>query len=310
MAGIQRFVTYIYAYENGQKANNTGYAKVETRGERGQMEVHVLDSGIYSGTGMVSFLYEENGKLISIPAGKIVIENGRGNSFITFRTNAVADTEVDFSKIDGISVSDSENVRCLSFWRDVKVTDFSEKNFEEYGRKLMETTESMAIKPNCQRDSSVEVLVRDDVAEISIEDAEQESLHTMEIPMRNVFPVHTLEGVWQNMSRTKQPVQVNDEVAAIQIELSELRELPKQYWYLGNNSFLLHGFFNYHHILFGRMNDGTWFVGVPGVYERQERVMASVFGFPGFMHIGEKDTATTQERRQGVWYHALETVDQ
>lgn len=310
MAGIQRFVTYIYAYENGQKANNTGYAKIETRGERGQMEVHVLDSAIYRGRGMVSFLYEENGKLISVPAGKMVIENGRGNSFITFRTNAVADTSVDFSKIDGISVSDSENVRYLSFWRDVNVTDFSEKNFKEYDRNFTEKTESMTINPNCQRDSSAEVLVQDDVTEISIEDAEQESLHTMEIPMRNVFPVHTLEGAWQNMCRTKQTVQVNDAAVAIQIELSELRELPRQYWYLGNNSFLLHGFFNYHHILFGRISDGTWFVGVPGVYERQERVMASVFGFPGFMHIGEKDTATPQERRQGVWYHALETVNQ
>lgn len=306
MAGIQRFVTYIYAYENGQKADNTGYAKVETRGERGQMEVHVLDSGIYRGMGMVSFLYEENGKLISIPAGKMAIENGRGNSFITFRTNAVADTSVNFSKIDGISVSDSESVRCLSFWRDVKVTDFSEKNFEEYGRNLMETTESMTVKPNCQRDSSAEVLVQDDVAEISIEDAEQESLHTMEIPMRNIFPTYTLEGVWQNMCKIKVPVQVNNNTVAIQMELSELRELPKQYWYLGNNSFLLHGFFNYHHILFGRMADSIWFIGIPGVYERQERVMASIFGFSGFTYIGEKETVTSKERQHGIWYHILE----
>ena len=98
------------------------------------------------------------------------------------------------------------------------------------------------------------------------------------------------------------------------MELNDLRELPKQHWYLGNNSFLLHGFFNYHHLLFGRLPDGKWFIGVPGIYARQERVMASVFGFPGFMHIGisepeadvPQETGMPRERQQGIWYHILE----
>lgn len=31
-------------------------------------------------------------------------------------------------------------------------------------------------------------------------------------------------------------------ITCIKIELKDLRELPRKYWYLGNNSFLLHGF--------------------------------------------------------------------
>ena len=136
----------------------------------------------------------------------------------------------------------------------------------------------------------------------------------MEIPMRNIFPTYTMEDIWQNFAKTKMPVQVNDEMSAIPIELSDLRELPKRYWYLGSNSFLLHGFFNYHHLLFGRLPDGKWFIGVPGVYARQERVMASVFGFPGFMSVKvtePEDTVlspqiTPRGSQQGVWYHILE----
>lgn len=30
MAGIKRFITYIYAYENGTKGINAGFAKVES----------------------------------------------------------------------------------------------------------------------------------------------------------------------------------------------------------------------------------------------------------------------------------------
>ena len=137
-----------------------------------------------------------------------------------------------------------------------------------------------------------------------MEDAEQESLHTMEIPMRNVFPSYAMEDVWQRMQTSHSCVQINDDVCAIQIELSDLRELPKKYWYLGNNSFLLHGFFNYHHLLFGKLANGKWFLGAPGMYEPQEHVIASVFGFPGFLPVAEKEEKSG--RQPVIWYHILE----
>lgn len=297
MAGMQRFVTYIYVYENGRKADNAGYAKIETRGERGQIDVHFLNGGIYRGKGTVAFLYAENGKLSYIPIGEFLIENGMGMGSITFQTKVLPGTDFGFSKIDGIYIVDSENRKYLSFWRDVNIADFSEGNFVEYRPDMP--------RPKAVEDPRVELLGEATQKEI-IKDAEQESLHTMEIPMRNIFPNYTMEDVWQNFAKTQTPVQVNDEVSAVQIELSDLRELPKNYWYLGNNSFLLHGFFNYHHLLFGRLPKGKWFIGVPGIYARQERVMASVFGFPEFMHIGEARQGAPREKQQGIWYHVLE----
>lgn len=323
MAGIQRFVTYIYAYENGRKTDNTGYAKLEIRGERGQIEIHFFNGGMYDGSGKVAFLYVENGKLVSIPIGEFSIENGKGNTHFSFRTNKLADTAAEFGKIDGISIIDSEKRRYLSFWKDVDVTDFHETNFLEYRQK---TKSSENIDRQKQTDvtednrkqkretgqhrnqvaGAQENIGETIVSEETMEDAEQESLHTMEIPMRNFFPSYTLEGIWQSMAKTKSPVQINNEAVAIQLELSGLKELPKQYWYLGNNSFLLHGFFNYHHILFGKMTDGAWFLGVPGVYDRQERVMASIFGFPEFLKLGSQAQENLPERQQVIWYHILE----
>lgn len=297
MAGMQRFVTYIYAYENGRKTDNAGYAKIETRGERGQVDIHFLNGGIYRGKGTVAFLYTENGKLVYIPIGEFSVENGMGTGSIVFQTKVISGTDLSFSKIDGICIVDSDNRKYLSFWRDVDIMDFSESNFEEYSLDvpLPETADEPQVK------------LSDEAAQKEvIKDAEQESLHTMEIPMHNVFPNYTMEDIWQNFAKTKTPLQVNDDVSAVQIELSDLRELPKNYWYLGNNSFLLHGFFNYHHLLFGRLPEGKWFIGVPGIYARQERVMASVFGFPEFMYIGEAEQVTPREKQQGIWYHILE----
>jgi len=315
MAGMQRFVTYIYAYENGQKMNNTGYAKIETRGDRGKVEIHFVNGGIYRGKGSVAFLYAENGKLFFIPIGAFAIENGVGNGMVPFQTDVLAGTDISFAKMDGIYIADSEGGMYLSFWKDVNVENFLVENFVEYSldMPLPETVDYPLPEPvNWSEPMRTET---DAAAKEEImKDAEQESLHTMEIPMRNIFPNYTMEEIWKNFAKTKKPVQVNDEVSAIQIELGELRELPKRYWYLGNNSFLLHGFFNYQHLLFGKLPDGKWFIGVPGIYARQERVMASVFGFSGFMHIGVSEaktnmpmeTVTPREKQQGVWYHILE----
>ena len=302
MAGLQRFVTYIYEYEDGQKKDNTGYAKIEIRGTRGQIEIHFVNGGIYRGTGSVALLYAQSGRWIYVPIGEFVIENGVGNHAITFRADAIEGTEHNFLQMDGIYIIDSEGGRYLSFWRDADDLDFSETNFERYSGDMPqpEAADSVLRKP-------------EDWVE-RMNDAEQESLHTMEVPMRNVFPDYAMEEIWDNCVKTKKSVQINNEVNAVQIELSELRELPKKYWSLGNNSFLLHGFFNYRHLLFGKLADGKWFVGVPGMYAGQELLMASMFGFPGFMSIGvleseesgKREKITPREKQQGVWYHILE----
>ena len=53
MAGIKRFITYIYAYENGTKGINAGIAKVEIRGNECRIEVHLRGPPIRMGMDQV-----------------------------------------------------------------------------------------------------------------------------------------------------------------------------------------------------------------------------------------------------------------
>jgi hypothetical protein len=69
------------------------------------------------------------------------------------------------------------------------------------------------------------------------------------------------------------------------IDISDIRTLPKKNWYLCNNSFVIHGFFHYHYLIVAEFEeDGSkkTYLGVPGIYERPERMMAMLFGFPEF----------------------------
>ena len=117
---------------------------------------------------------------------------------------------------------------------------------------------------------------------------------------------NTWEQTWRDMLRMY-PVlnQFEDQqkVLCVRIEIKDVRMLPEKYWSMINNSFLLHGFFNYRYLAFGKM-DKNWFIGVPGIYQKQEHVMASIFGFPDF--LPQKQSSERGEQ-PGYWYRILES---
>ena len=294
MAGMQRFVTYIYAYDRGQKSGNAGYAKMEVRGNVGRMEIHLSGAESMQGDERVCFVKKQGEGFVSVMAGTIAVENGSFS--VNFSTLNVMDSGMEFEAFDGIGIWGFSERMYLSFWKDIGEGTFLPEYFRENVSNEKQEEESAIIE------------------------AEEEQLHTMEIPVRNIFPNMGLEEIWENLQKNHLSVQINESVNAIQIELRDLRELPKGYWYLGNNSFLLHGFFNYHYLLFGKLPDGKWFLGVPGVFQKQERVMASIFGFPGFLSAetsgeivaaekekdGQNPQINARELQPGAWYHILE----
>ena len=81
------------------------------------------------------------------------------------------------------------------------------------------------------------------------------------------------------------------------IAITDIRSLPSRNWHLCSNSFLVHGFFCYHYLILKTVNapDGTQiYLGVPGIYASQERMMALLFGFNDFEvdtdHITQADS--------------------
>lgn len=79
----------------------------------------------------------------------------------------------------------------------------------------------------------------------------------------------------------------------IKITPHDISYLPKKYWHLCNNSFLLHGFYNYKYLLLceKKMDSGKkYLVGVPGMFHQKEQVIARMFGFTEF----ECNNATNQ----------------
>ncbi len=390
MAGMKRFVTYIYAYEEGQRAGNTGFAKLELRGEDCRMEIHLRGIPVRKAVCRVHFMRMKGEMMEGVPVGELQLINGSGDFFGSWKAGRMGDSALAFSDMDGIFLMTEDERIFMSRWKEGPALDVRKENFriwteeapieeadKETASSVMEAAESIPME------TSEETTTKGEDAEESLEtrageikqteqktqvqEIEQErqskqevqpEVQATEVPVRNLFPDYEWQDVWETLlenlkccrqieqeRQSKQEVQPevqatevpvrnlfpdyewqdvwetllenlkccrpfeDQEAECVQIELKHLRELPKRYWYLGNNSFLLHGFFNYHYLVVGRTGEGRWFLGVPGIYQRQERVMAAIFGFPEFIAAMSEETRDCREEpvnRMGCWYRYIE----
>lgn len=94
------------------------------------------------------------------------------------------------------------------------------------------------------------------------------------------------------------------------IQRQDLARLPKKEWRIANNSFLLHGFYNYHHLMIIEDEDKMW-IGVPGIYHEKEKEAANAFGFTEFQRLTDYEVELSEEERNteedfGYWCRQVE----
>lgn len=90
------------------------------------------------------------------------------------------------------------------------------------------------------------------------------------------------------------------------IKPQDIGLLPRENWVYGNNSFLLHGYYNYRYLILARLGKpgerGRYILGVPGHYGNNEKYMAVMFGFDRFVRSTRQPP---RDSRFGYWYTDL-----
>ncbi|MFR4685377.1 MAG: hypothetical protein ACLT9M_24235, partial [Anaerobutyricum hallii] len=102
MAGIKRFITYIYAYENGTKGINAGFAKVEIRGNECRIEVHLRGTPIRMGMDQVYLFKVEGGQMLAFPMGEMRMIEGSGDYGTIIKADQIGGSEYSFAEMDGM----------------------------------------------------------------------------------------------------------------------------------------------------------------------------------------------------------------
>lgn len=346
MAGMQRFVTYLYYYKEEEKLHNTGFAKIEIRGNQCMVEIHLKGIG-YTGVVRPVYLFAREEELVwAVEVGKL---SPGGECRILLPIQQIGGSPYGISNMKGIYIPIDDSTMYASRWDDgeicrrklhvwkaeevqeIKVAVAEEKETEELQKtktapeekkeaeepkKTKAAVEEKREAAESQKIEAAEAVQREEKepqkTEVAEEVKQNPSLHATEVaayqrqqdepPLPDPLPECFLK--LQKKAQTIEILETGErQISGVHIELRDLRELPKSYWSLGNNSFLMHGFFVYSYLLLGKKIEAeqeTLFLGVPGIYDNKERLVASLFGFDEFLPKpqGEKE-------RQGYWCHKL-----
>lgn len=255
---MKRFITYLFTYENRIKGKNIGFIRTDQRDDTIDMEIHVQGMGRYQGPAQVYLIVKGDG-LQGIPVGEFLLGQGRGTARIRIQKNSFGENAFDDAYIVGVGVRFGGQYYAASSWKDTIEDGFTTGAFQVWQPEQP----SESPRPVTQPKPTPEPTPEPDVTE------EAPTPQPAEEPMQQQSCV----------SKGTSPRQPR------RIDLSDIRKLPKRNWYLCNNSFLIHGFFNYHYLIVWECDERgekRTYLGVPGIYERPERMMALLFGFPDF----------------------------
>lgn len=117
------------------------------------------------------------------------------------------------------------------------------------------------------------------------------------------------ESLWDRLRVTYPKVtafECADGCEILVIKPQDIGLLPRENWVYGNNSFLLHGYYNYRYLILARLGKpgerGRYILGVPGHYGNNEKYMAAMFGFDRFVRSARQPP---RDSRFGYWYTDL-----
>lgn len=99
-----------------------------------------------------------------------------------------------------------------------------------------------------------------------------------------------------------QPFEDDEMTDCVRIEPQDIGRLPMESWVLANNSFLLHSYYSYRHLMLARRtceHGYEYVLCVPGICQNREQFMAALFGFSDFKPV---KNAEDTKGEFGYWY--------
>ena len=322
---MKRFIRYLYEYEGNQKKRNVGFVKVEQDGKETTISVHGKGLCGKSNENISCYLIKldsEMGNILFVPAGEIqigmiscggcfcyteeLIGAGYGKT-----EQSVGQTCEKKDDICGLGLGDPKEAFYVALWNEEMYGDLDiarAKVFQEFDSDKT-AGESKSIKSIDEKEAEVETQFGDDEETENLEEEQPEKKEQETVEESSEKKEQeTVEELPEKKDLRKDDRDIdlqNFRRQIMKIQRGEISILPRCEWKLANNNFLLHGYYNYRHLVL--IDEGNQLkLGVPGIYHEREARAAATFGFPEF--IAEADVNVTlepQERNEnqqfGYW---------
>lgn len=293
---MERFITYMYAYENRIKGRNVGFVKVECRKDTCALEIHIRNLGRFSGKCRTYLLMDEN--VIGVELGTMIISYGQGQAIYYFDRNDIEQSGYRLEQVKAVRVECGSQEFLASCWS------------EEAGNWIAQDISAFMKSENMQADN----VVKSNMAQLNnVADQNVNGKQNNNMPHNSVYnPARANQqesnaqfnpGYYNsgsgNLSQLENTASQFPQSQIDRIDLADIRRLFPTKQYYANNSFVIHGFMNYSHLIV-KTEDNKKYLGVPGIYEKPEEMMAKLFGFTEF--VDEKTHSGSQtEGAFGYW---------
>ena len=257
-------ISYLELQENGQRIRGAGYAKLESWEKEEILMVQLRGQGIVSGKEMLLYLQRESGEELLC---EMTAERG------TISCEKRIFRKADWEPTLGIRIP-------------------LERNFEIIGRfagaagakKVPAPVTAIAPVAVGEIEGQGQGGNQPEQAKRPIQTEQQEARSSKKTATEHTL--HMKDTKWEQLSSIYPHIHpFRDAREFLSVGPEDFVVLRERCYQMTHNSFLLHGYYNYRHLLLMRQEvsgEVKYYIGVPGNFYEREKQVARMFGFESF----------------------------
>ena len=259
----------VWKMQEGQ-ARGVGTVKFLAMDDVCRMEISLTGCGNVQGKYPV---YVVSGNLKSL-IGEITLNKGKGNLYLKGKTKTMGHLAIPYGKVTGLHIDLKTEGSLEQKWLPLKEEpEETEMKKEEPVEAEIEKEEPVEIE--IEKEVQVEPESEREESKVP-EPAKPQPADPAKPPVQEKFKLYPNK--WQQLCAIYPVVHpFGDGRAYLSIEPRDFVVLQEHFQPMVQNSFLLHGFYHYRHLLLGRQQQGKniqYFLGVPGVFYEKEKAAA------------------------------------
>ena len=306
MAGYRRFIAYVYEYQDEKKGNGKGFIKVESRDGICRMQYKLY--GVCADTDVPAKIYgyirrEESCEGVLL--GECNLAGGNIQFEQEMTSQNIGGSLYSLENLCGLIILTDSGIMYGSGWDDKPIRLEEILLPKEAMRK--EEEEEIAVEPVLEDEemetAETEQAVQQEIIEEE-ENLEERAIENQEENFQEELPEPQMAE--QSVEKSEEPAVFRDHAFCDcrKINPGDFKMLNRKDQGLLYNNFLRHGFSRHGFVILARREeDDRYILGIPGYYERQEALMANMFGFPYFKEAGRDRNGT---QGFGYWYRFIE----
>lgn len=319
MNDYKRLVSYLYFYDDGKKQKNSGFAKIDARNHICKIHISIRMPQVLSYPAWSIYLfYRKENKIKGILLDEVRTQGIGLEMRRTTKSDDIEHSGIALEQIAGVYICPQGNLKRQIFasqWDEKEIVpeDFEihtidipeetstasvENPVVEIMKKYIEDNqieyedvevESESVACDAPVREETEALVQNEADTVENENQMSEDANSAAESRKSTRKqkrgFEPGERSWNKLYKKYPKILGENDLKnleCIRIYPKDLEILPEQYWELGKNVFLLHGYYYFRHLLLAK-NGEKYILGVPGIYHQSEKMVASLFGFYYFM---------------------------